>query len=91
MLLIYWWICIANYYIELRDRQCNSLNPNRSYINPRAVTNPAAFANQSPPPYIVAIGTMNGSAQDEKPPAYEQAVTMKNEKAELEQQLPRMV
>lgn len=65
-LSIYGWVCVASYYSELRDKasaEDDPRTPPRTYINPEAVTNPAAFSG--PPSYSVAV--------EEKPPSYEEA------------------
>lgn len=63
---------VASYYTQLKERDEESTAPSRSYIEPSAVTSPAAFTITPPPTYSAAIGVAN-PAFAEKPPSYEEA------------------
>lgn len=80
---------MANYYTELRNRDNNNidtvLSSTRNYINPSAVTNPAAFSTETPPAYSVAVA-ISSPALDEKPPCYEDVEQKEKENAECKQQ-----
>lgn len=67
---------MASYYAQLKELMEESSAPSRSYIDPSAVTSPAAFSTPPPPSYSVAVGTDNPAFQ-EKPPSYEEAEASK--------------
>lgn len=80
---------VASYYTQLKERNVEESHaPTRNYIDPAAVTNPAAFSTPPPPAYNVAVGAVN-PAFDEKPPSYEEAESSKQSGGRQQMEQPR--
>lgn len=70
---------VLSYYNQLRDQEECPQVAGRSYIDPAAVTNPAAFT--APPSYSVAVIGGDNPAFEEKPPSYEEAEASKRQQS----------